>query len=140
MMATKTAPLRKPSPDRYLDLLRGFPPRPIRDEDGHRRAIGVIDSLIDRGELTPEERDYLDVLGTLVKAYEDSIYEHPEFSGGERLRYLMDENEISQASLARETGIPVQSLSDILNGKRNVSPKVRAKLAEYFSVPPSLFV
>ncbi len=104
-MATKTAQHGKPSPDPYLDLLRGFPPRPIRDDEGHRRAIEVIDSLIDRHELTLEERDYLDVLGTLVKAYEDSIYEHPEFSGVDRLRYLMDENDLSQAALARLTGI-----------------------------------
>lgn len=138
-MAAKTVSPRKPSSDRYLEMLREFPPRPIHDDGEHRRAIAVIDTLIDRGRLTPEEEDYLEVLGLIVAAYEDSLYEHPEFSGVDRLRHLIDEHGLSQADLARETGIPVQSLSDILNGKRRISPKVRGKLAERFGVPAFLF-
>jgi transcriptional regulator with XRE-family HTH domain len=57
----------------------------------------------------------------------------------ERLRFLMGENGLSQAALAREAGIPTQSLSDILNRKRRISPNVRAKLAARFGVPASLF-
>ena len=138
-MATKTAPPRRPSSDRYLELLREFPPRPIQNDDDHRIAIEVIDRILDHGVLTPEEEDYLEVLGLIVSAYEDSIYDHPEFSGVDRLRYLMDEHGLSQADLARKTEIPVQSLSDILTGKRHISPKVRLKLAEYFGVPAFLF-
>lgn len=138
-MGAKTANPRQPSSDRYLKMLCEFPPRPIRNDDEHRRAIGVIDDIIDRGRLTPEEKDYLEVLGLVVSAYEDSIYDHPEFSGVERLRYLIGENGLSQAELARQTGIPVQSLSDVLNGKRRISPKVRGKLAVRFGVPASLF-
>ena len=138
-MGAKTASPRHASPDRYLEMLREFPPRPIRNDDEHRRAIEVIDGIIDRDRLTPDEEDYLEVLGLIVGAYEDSIYEHPEFSGVDRVRYLMEENALSQADLARETGISVQSLSDVLNGKRHISPKVREKLARRFSVPASLF-
>jgi HTH-type transcriptional regulator/antitoxin HigA len=138
-MGAKTASPRQPSSDRYLEMLREFPPRPIHNDGEHRRAIEVIDKMIDRGRLTPEEEDYLEVLGLIVSAYEDSIYEHPEFNGVDRLRYLMGENGLSQADLARETNIPVQSLSDILTGKRRISPKVRGKLAERFGVPAFLF-
>ena len=138
-MSARTASPREPSPDRYLEMLCEFPPRPIHDDDEHRRVVEVIDGMIDRGRLTPEEEDYLEVLGLIVSAYEDSIYEHPEFSGADRARYLMEENGLSQAELCRETGIPVQSLSDILNGKRRISPKFRGKLAERFGVPAFLF-
>jgi HTH-type transcriptional regulator/antitoxin HigA len=139
-MGAKTASARQPSSDRYLEMLRAFPPRPIRNDREHRRAIEVIDGLIDRGRLTREEQDYLEVLGLIVSAYEDSVYEHPEFSGVDRLRHLMEEHGLNQADLARQTGIPVQSLSDVFNGKRNISPKVREKLAAHFGVPASLFV
>jgi HTH-type transcriptional regulator / antitoxin HigA len=138
-MGARTVSPRQPLSDRYLELLREFPSRPIHNDDEHRRAIEVIDSMIDRDRLTPEEEDYLEVLGLIVSAYEDSIYEHAEFSGVDRVRHLMHENGLSQADLARETGIPVQSLSDILNGKRRISPKVRGKLAKRFGVPAFLF-
>ena len=139
-MGAKTASPRQPASDRYLEMLRAFPPRPIRDDGGHRRAIEAIDAVIDRGRLTPDEEDYLEVLGLIVGAYEDAIDEHPEFRGVDRLRYLMEEHGLSQADLARRTGIPVQSLSDVLNGKRRISPKVREKLAAHFGVPAALFV
>jgi HTH-type transcriptional regulator / antitoxin HigA len=122
---------------RYLALLRGFPLRPIRTEAEHRRAIAVINGLLDRPALNPDEEDYLDVLGLLVADYEDSIYEHPDFTPVDRLRHLMEEHTLTQAELARRTGIAVTSLSDILNGKRQISPRFRAKLAECFGVSTS---
>src|ERR1700757_3420663 len=121
----------------YLALLRAFPPRPIRDEDGHRRAVAVVNDLLDRPALTPDEADYLDVLGVLIADFEDAIYEHPEFTPVERLRSLMEEHSLTQAELARRTGVAVTSLLDILNGKRRISPRIRAKLAECFGVAPS---
>ena len=136
-MNVKTNP--HPSSAEYLALLRSFPPRPIRDDDEHRRTVEVVNGLLDRPALTPDEEDYLDVLGLLIADYEDSIYEHPEFTPVERLRHLMEEHALTQAELARRTGVAVTSLSDILNGKRRISPRVRAKLAECFGVPASFF-
>jgi HTH-type transcriptional regulator/antitoxin HigA len=132
----------KSRPDRssgYLALLRSFPPRPIRDDDEHRRAIAVVNGLLDRPALSPDEEDYLDVLGLLIADYEDAIYEHPEFPPVERLRHLMEEHALTQAELARRTAVPVTSLSDILNGKRRISPRIRVRLAECFGVAPSYF-
>jgi HTH-type transcriptional regulator/antitoxin HigA len=123
----------------YLALLRAFPPRPIRGDDEHRRAIEVVNGLLDRPALTPDEEDYLDVLGLLIADYEDSIYEHPEFTPRDRLCHLMEEHALTQAELARRAGVAVTSLSDILNGKRRISPRVRAKIAECFGVSASFF-
>ncbi len=133
----------KSQPDRvsreYLALLRDFPPRPIRDDDEHRRAIEVVNRLLDRPSLIPDEGDYLDVLGLLIADYVDAIYEHPEFTPIERLRHLMEEHSLTQAELARRTAVAVTSLSDILNGKRRISPRIRARFAECFGVSPSYF-
>jgi HTH-type transcriptional regulator / antitoxin HigA len=123
----------------YLALLRGFPPRPIRGDDDHRRAIAVVNGLLDRPALSPDEEDYLDVLGLLIADYEDSIHEHSEFAPVERLRHLMEEHALTQAALARRAGIAVTSLSDILNGKRRISPGNRAKFAACFGVSDSFF-
>ena len=133
----------KSKPDRgspeYLALLQAYPPRPIRDDDEHRRATAVLNRLLDRPSLSPDEEDYLDVLGLLIADYEDAIYEHPEFTPVERLRHLMEEHSLTQAELARRTAVAVTSLSDILNGKRRISPRIRARFAECFGVAPSYF-
>jgi HTH-type transcriptional regulator/antitoxin HigA len=134
---TKTKP-RSCSPE-YLALLRAFPPRPIRDDDEHRQVIAVVNGLLDRPRLTSDEEDYLDVLGLLIADSEDSIYEHPEYTPVERLRHLMDEHALTQAELARRAGVAVTSLFDILNGRRRIGPRVRAKFAACFGVSASLF-
>jgi HTH-type transcriptional regulator / antitoxin HigA len=123
----------------YLALLGGFPPRPIRSDDEHRQAIAVVDGLLDRPALNSDEEDYLDVLGLLIADYEDSIYEHPDFAPVDRLRHLMAEHSLTQAALGRRAGVAVTSLSDILNGKRRISPRLRAKFAECFGVSNSYF-
>ena len=60
----------------YIALLKAFPPRPIRNDDQHRRAVEVVNGLLDRPVLTSDEEDYIDVLGLLIADYEDSIYAH----------------------------------------------------------------
>jgi len=136
-MNVKTNPQR--ISDEYLALIHAFPPRPIRGDDQHQRAVEVVNSLLDRPELTPDAEDYLDVLGQLIADYEDSIYEHPEFTPVDRLRHLMEEHALTQAELARRAGVAVTSLSDILNDRRRTSPKARAKFAECFGVSASFF-
>ena len=140
-MSTKTATpsRRQAAADRYLELIRAFPPRPIKNDAEHCRAIEAIDKHADRDRLTLEEEDYLVVLALIVEAYEDSIYDHPERTAVDRLRYLMTEHGLTQAALAREAGIAVQSLNDVLHEKRRISPKVREKLAARFGVPAYLF-
>jgi HTH-type transcriptional regulator / antitoxin HigA len=136
-MTTKTATA---SAENDTAWHRVFPLRPIRNDDEHRRAIDTIDRLSDQEERTPEEHDYLIVLGMLIEQYENSIYEHPDFTGPEMLRFLIDENGLSLTKLSEETGIPITSLSDILHGRRGISPKVRMKLCKRFGVNPSLLL
>lgn len=137
-MATKTS---SSSSDVYLDLLREFRLRPIRDDAAHRRAVEMLDRLSDRGsDCTPDEEDYRKVLSLLVEQYEDSIYEHPEISGAEMLRFLMEERGLTQTKLSAETGLPLTTISEILSGKRGITPKVRTKLCAYFGAGPAVFL
>ena len=135
-MATRT---RRPAGrDPYMNLIRAFPLRPLRTGADLDAAVAVVDALTDR-ELVPEEQDYLDVLATLVAAYEDAREPLPELNGVEALRWLIAENGLSQAGLSRDTGIPETTLSEILSSKRGISPRVRSALARRFAVAPSLF-
>ena len=62
----------------YIELLKTFPPDPITAEEELTETQKAIDSLLDKGELTPDERDYLHVLGTLVYEYEQTLYLIPD--------------------------------------------------------------
>jgi HTH-type transcriptional regulator / antitoxin HigA len=57
--------------DQYLKLLITFPPRPIKCEEDFDKIQAIIDNLIDQDNLTSDEQDYLNVLGSLVRDYED---------------------------------------------------------------------
>jgi HTH-type transcriptional regulator/antitoxin HigA len=64
----------------------------------------------------------------------------PALSPVEVLGYLLAENGLTQADLSAQTGLPVATISEVLNGKRGISPRVRRALAERFKVSPALFV
>jgi HTH-type transcriptional regulator / antitoxin HigA len=137
-MPVKTAP--DVAGNSYMDLIRAFPLRMLRNEADLDAAIEIIDRLTDRDVLDPGEQDYLDVLARLVEDYEDEHDPLPAMTGVEALRFLIAENGLSQAQLSKETGIPETSLCEVLTEKRGISPKVRTALAERFKVDPTLFV
>ena len=47
---------------------------------------------------------------------------------------------ISQSSLARALGIPQNRLSDIINGKRGISPDTDLRLCKYFDLTDGYFI
>ena len=63
----------------YLDLIQGFPLRPLRSEADLDRAVLMLDQLIDIGldQRSTDQSDYMLVLGTLIKEYEDVHYPMP---------------------------------------------------------------
>ena len=73
----------------YIELLKTFPPRPITAEEELIVTQKAIDSLLDKGELTSDERDYLNVLGTLVYEYEQTLEPIPDIYGIELLKALI---------------------------------------------------
>ena len=98
----------------------------------------AIDSLLDKGELTPDERDYLHVLGTLVYEYEQTLEPIPDIYGVELLKALIEDFELRQKDL-----VPIfktdSIVSDILREKRQLTTEHIQKLAEFFSVSPAIF-
>jgi HTH-type transcriptional regulator / antitoxin HigA len=127
----------------YADLLLKFPPRPITSVAQLEATQEVIDSLIDsliyKSELTPDERDYLNVLGTLVYEYEQIHEPMPEMSAIAFLKQLMVESNLKQKDL-----VPIfkteSIVSEILSGKRKLTVNHIKKLAEFFHMPVAVFI
>lgn len=136
-MTTVTAPSES-----YLALIQEFPLRPLRSESELDAAIAMTHKLIDREVsqgLGDQERDYLEILGNLIHDYEAKTNPLGEMTPVEALRHFLEENEMTQSQLAEETGLAMTTISEILNGRRNISAKARKALADRFKVSPSLF-
>lgn len=112
----------------------------IGNEREYETAVERLNTLLD--EVGTNERhplySLLDTLGTLIQAYEDDHEPLPESSGVEALRFLMDEHELSQASLPEIGSQGV--VSEILNGKRELNLRQIRALAERFRVSPAVFI
>jgi HTH-type transcriptional regulator/antitoxin HigA len=138
-MATKTR-ARRGRDDIYLELVRAFPLRPLRDDADLDRAITVIDSLLDRKTLGRDEEDYLDVLSDLVHKYETKAYPIGPVSDADLLRHLLEARGIAQADVAAGTGIAESTVSEVLAGKRKLNRRHIAALAKFFHVSPAVFI
>jgi len=122
----------------YIELLKTFPPRPISSEEECLATQKVIDLLIDRGTLTLDEQDYLNVLGSLIYEYEQKHETIPDLDGVELLKALLDEFDLQPKDL-----IPIfktESLvSAVLNGQHQLTVSHIRRLAEFFHLPPAAF-
>ena len=124
----------------YIQLLQKFPPRPIKSQSEMLATQKVIDSLIDRAtkSLSPDESDYLNVLGTLVYEYEQTQEPIPDIYGVELLKVLIEDNELRQKDL-----VPIfkteSIVSDILKNRRQLTTRHIQELAEFFHISPATF-
>ncbi len=125
--------------DRYLELVRLFPLRPLRTDADLDAAVAVVDSLIDQDELSAPEQDYLDVLSDLVKGYEDEHIPIKLVGDVAMLRLLIEAKGVTQAEAAKQAGIAESTVSEVLAGKRKLNRTQIGKLARYFRVGTGAF-
>src|SRR5690242_3825600 len=113
-MAAKQTTIRSvygKSEDRYLDLVRRFPLRPLRSDADLDAAVAVVDALIDRPTLTAPEEDYLDVLSDLVEAYESETISMKPVGDAELLRFLIEQKSVTQAAVAAGAAVAESTIS-----------------------------
>ena len=77
-----------------MEIITTFPPRPITCEAELIASQNRIDSIVSRSNLTQDDRDYLNVLGTLVYDYEQKHEPMPVLKGIALLKALMVEDNI----------------------------------------------
>jgi HTH-type transcriptional regulator/antitoxin HigA len=123
----------------YLTLVRKFPLVPIRDERHLDRAQAVIERLLCR-RLSRAEEEYLDVLSSLVEAYEQAHHPIPDVPAHKLLAFLLESNEMSQADLASATGIAKATVSDLVSGKRKPTAQHTVTLGRHFNISPTAFL
>ena len=124
--------------DKYLELLKQYPPRPIHNEEDLEMMQQVINRLLDKPQLTAEEREYLNVLGALIYEYEENQEPIPDIYGLELLKFILEERNLQKQdllSIFEDQSI----LDDIFNRQREITDIHVQKLADFFNISPTLF-
>jgi HTH-type transcriptional regulator / antitoxin HigA len=124
----------------YSSLLTKYMPKSITSEDEYNQMLKNIEQLIGIGkDLTPEESSLLETLAILVEAYEDAQFSLGPSSPREILLHLMEVRQLKQIDLVDVIGSK-GIVSEIVNGKREISKSQAKTLGEFFNVSPALFI
>ena len=110
---------------------------PIRTDADHEAALRDIETLWGAGEGTPEG-DRLDVLVTLVEAYEDRRWPLEELDPVEAIEAAMAHDGHSRADLAALIG--KSRASEILKRRRALTLPMIRRIASAWHVPERLLV
>ena len=125
--------------DKYLELLKQYPPRPIDNEEDLEMMQQVINRLLDKPQLTAEEREYLNVLGSLIYEYEENQEPIPDIYGLELLKFILEERNLQKQDLL-SIFESKSTLDDILDGQQELTPIYIQKLANFLNISPDLFL
>ncbi len=132
---------RGPIPKTYSELAALHMPRPIHDEADLDNIIEIVDRLAVLKRPTRDQRDYLELLTTLVEKYEQD--HHPidtsHLTPLDRLKFLLDGHGMNASDLGRLLG-QREVGSKILSGSRALSKTHIRKLTEHFGVSADTFL
>jgi len=107
--------------------------QPIKTEQDYDLALSTIEELWEAKEGT-EEGDRVDILITLVDAYEQ--VNHPIYPPDPvaAIEFHMDQNELTRVDLEEYIGTRAR-VSEVLNGKRGLSIELIRNLHEGLGIP-----
>jgi HTH-type transcriptional regulator / antitoxin HigA len=112
--------------------------RPIRTDEDHTAALKEIERLWG-SPVGTEDGDKLDILITLVSAYEDKKWPIREADPVEALEFAIAEMGHTQAELADLLGSRPRA-SEILNRKRPLTIEMAYKIATGWGIPAEILV
>ncbi len=121
-----------------VDMIRQGAPHLIRSDEELAEYTAALFELTAKANPTPEEGEAIDLLALLVDRYETQRYPMPDVEPAEMLRFLLDQNGLSQRDVAEELGSE-STVSLVLSGKRPLNRDHIARLSARFHVSPAVF-
>jgi HTH-type transcriptional regulator/antitoxin HigA len=112
--------------------------RPIKTEADYEAALHKIEVLFEAEPGTPEA-DRLEVLTTLVEAYEEKHYRIPAPDPIEALYYYMESRGLSRRDLEPYVGSRAR-VSEILNKKRPLTLRMIRRLHSGLEIPAEVLI
>ncbi len=112
--------------------------RPINSEHDYAAALERIETLMDKNR-SGEEDDEMDVLATLVEAYEDRHFPMDAPDPIEAIKFRMEQQGLSQGDLAPIFGSRAK-VSEVLSGKRDLTLKMIRALHSHLGIPAEILI
>jgi HTH-type transcriptional regulator/antitoxin HigA len=133
--------MSKYNPRAYADLLVETMPGVIRNERENEQALEVAGRLIKKGsKRSPEESRLLDLISTLIEAFEEKAYPMGATSNPQvAVREIMREHQLKQTDMLDIFGSQ-GVVSQVLNGKREISKAQARRLSQRFGLPIDVFI
>jgi len=123
----------------YRALMNEYLPRPIITEADYQRAIKQVEKLM--VPLPSRARSMMiEMLATLVEQYESKHYAATIGAPHEMLAHCIEVREVTASQVAKDTGIPQATLSNVLSGRRGISKANALKFGRYFNLPFATFI
>ena len=107
--------------------------RPIKSEHDYEHALARVEELMGAEPDTPEG-DELEVLATLVEAYEDKQFPIEPPDPVEAILFRMEEMDLTRKDLEPYIGSR-HRVSEVLNRKRELSLNMIRRLHEGLGIP-----
>ncbi len=128
-------------PHKYANLLVDYLPGVIQTEEENDKAVEFAGQLMKKGDKrSPEETRLLDLIVALIEDFEEKAYPMGEKSNPQvALRELMREHELKQTDMLDIFGSQ-GVVSQVLNGKREISKAQARRLSERFRLPVDIFI
>lgn len=113
--------------------------KPIRSEEDYRQALQEVEGLME-AELGTPEADRLEVLATLIDAYEAKNFLIPEPNDPVQvLEYYMESRGLNRADLVPFLGSK-ERVSEVLHRRRSLSLAMIRRLHVGLGIPAELLI
>jgi HTH-type transcriptional regulator/antitoxin HigA len=120
------------------EMIRHGAPRLIHSDEELTEYSEALFELTAKANPTPDEEEAIELMTLLVERYESDHYPIPEAEPAEVLRFLIEQNGLSQRDVAPELGSE-STVSLVLSGKRQLNRDHIARLSQRFNVSPAVF-
>ncbi len=107
--------------------------RPIKNELEYNLALKKMESVF-HAKLNTPEGDLLFVLSLVIHEYEEKNYKIVPLTPLEALKCEMEEQGLSQTNLARRLGMSKSTISEVLNGKKQMSLRLMKHLHQNLGI------
>lgn len=122
----------------YGALLSETRPEVIKGEQQNQLFIAKLEELTSLSEVTPAQQKLIDLLTVLIEEFEEKYFPVPDAGPLDIIRHLMEVHQLRQKDLVDIFGTE-SIVSDVLNGKRDLTKEHIRRLSTRFGVSPAVF-
>ena len=120
------------------EMIRQGAPRLIHSDEELAEYTRTLFDLTAKPDPNPDEEEAIKLMTLLIGRYESERFPVPAAKPADVLRFLLEQNGLSQRDIAPELGSE-STVSLVLSGKRHLNRDHIARLSRRFNVSPAVF-